>query len=428
MSNFVIMPKAGISVESCIIGTWRKNVGDAVAIGDILFDYETDKAAFECESTAAGTLLQIFYESGDEVPCLENVCEIGEEGGTPTVVVRDAASKAYTTAQSPIMSDTPIPPATPSPLGSVGISPRAKTLAHKLDIDAQATQGTGPNGRIIERDIRNAETSDQKPETKTQDVIQNIPATEQNVTHAPAVKYTDEKFTLIRKRISQGMTKSLAELAQLTHHHSFDATEILSYRKLLKENGTVSGLASVTLNDIVLFAVSRTLKNHTELNAHVLGEGDNLFIRKFAAVNLGIAMDTPRGLIVPTIFNADTKSLSQISSEVKLLGEMAKNGTINPDLLQGATFTVSNLGNTGVEMFTPIVNPPQTAILGVCGLTDKIRPAKSVDSCGCGSFELYKSMGLSITYDHRAVDGAPASRFAADLCRNLEMFGLLLAL
>ena len=146
--------------------------------------------------------------------------------------------------------------------------------------------------------------------------------------------------------------------------------------------------------------------------------GDKM--RYFKHVNLGIAVDTPRGLLVPTLFAAETKTLGQISAEAKTLAKSAIDGSINPDFLQGGTFTISNLGLYGIESFTPVINPPQVALLGVCSITERIR---TVD----GQITAYPAMGLSLTYDHRAVDGAPASRFLQELCARLESFTLLLA-
>jgi len=191
---------------------------------------------------------------------------------------------------------------------------------------------------------------------------------------------------------------------------------ILEYRKQLKASeGECSG---ITLGDIVLYAVSRTLKNHPDLNANML---DDSSIRLFTHVNLGVAVDTPRGLMVPTIFHADEMSLLEISKAVKELAAQCREGNISPDKLTGGSFTVSNLGNLGVESFTPVINPPQTGILGVCGTVDRVRRAKD------GSVEIYPAMGLSLTYDHRAVDGTPAARFQKELCQNLENFTVLLA-
>jgi len=175
-------------------------------------------------------------------------------------------------------------------------------------------------------------------------------------------------------------------------------------------------LPNITLNDFILFAVSRTLLNHPDLNAHIV-EGNVL--RRFKDVHLGVAIDTPRGLMVPVIFYANRKSLSEIAVEAKELAKQAQAGTINPDLLQGGTFTVSNLGALGVEMFTPVLNPPQTGILGVCNIINRLKEAG-------GEYKPYPAMGLSITYDHRAIDGAPEARFAQELISNLENFSILL--
>ncbi len=228
-------------------------------------------------------------------------------------------------------------------------------------------------------------------------------------------EYEDVAFTGIRKVIAKSMTTSLQSMAQLTQHFSFNASAIQGYRKLVKGIEAYSG---ITLGDIVLCAVSRTLLDHPDLNANMVGEDT---LRRFKHVHLGVAVDTPRGLMVPTIFNADQKSLLEISNEVKSLAEQARSGKISPDLLSGGTFTVSNLGNTGVEMFTPVINPPQTGILGVCGITQRVKTGKD------GEFAVYPAMGLSLSFDHRAVDGAPAAKFMQALCKNLEQFTALLA-
>ena len=397
----VIMPKAGITVESCIIGEWLKNVGDAVKVGDILFTYETDKASFECESTAEGELLARFFEEGDEVPCLENVCAVGPHGEFTDCLKPGAAPMVVEEAAAP--QSAPVEVAAPAVQTVKGapVSPRAAKLAKAAGVDATLAVGTGPNGRIIERDV--------------QKLIANPPAA-RPVAAADEVAYEDVKFSGIRRAISKSMHTSLSTMAQLTHNVSFDATEVLNYRKTLKAAG--GDYAGITIGDILLFAVSRTVLNHPDLNAHML---DDNTIRIFKHVNLGVAVDTPRGLMVPTIEKADTLSLLEISKAVKELAAACRDGGISPDKLSGGSFTVSNLGSLGIESFTPVINPPQTGILGVCCTVDRVRKAAD------GSIELYPAMGLSLTYDHRAVDGTPASKFLQELCRNLENFTALLA-
>ncbi|MCL2499180.1 MAG: 2-oxo acid dehydrogenase subunit E2 [Defluviitaleaceae bacterium] len=402
MATGVLMPKAGISVESCIIGTWHKNPGDPVDIGDVLFDYETDKAAFECESAVQGNLIEIFFESGDEVPCLTVVCAIGRPGEDVSALkpIEKTPVKAETDEVGTIRTYNP--PQTFFPSAQSGISPRAQRLAKRMKVDVTCLNPTGPKGRIIERDVITAAHS-----VKAGD---NIGGRRQDgfIGGIGGTKYTDIKIPPIRKTIAKAMVKSLTEIAQLTHHHSCDATALLNLRQRYKHSG--KGLEGVSINDLVLFAVIKTLPGHPDINAHFIN-GDTL--RRFGGVHLGVAVDTPRGLLVPTIFDADKMSLLRLSSAVKDVAAQAKSGNINPDMLQGASFTVSNLGVLGVEMFTPVINPPQTAILGVCGIYPRVKEADGV-------IALYQSMGLSLTYDHRAIDGAPASRFVADLVKNIE--------
>jgi len=423
MATTVVMPRAGISVESCIIGQWKKAPGDKVFVGEVLFDYETDKAAFECESTAEGTLLECFFQEGDEVPCLVAVCAVGEPGEDvsalrPGESGGDEAAEAMAPAES-VMESAPVAavsaPAA-SGVSAQGVSPRARKMAVELGVDPTLATPTGPRNRVIARDVVQLVESGRIGEGFGGRTFGEPVASQ--VTTAPAgVEYTDETFSKIRKTIAAGMVKSLTEMAQVTHHHSFDASAILAFRKECKAGGESMDTAGITLNDMVLYAVSRTLLTHPDLNAHLLN-GNTL--RRFTGVHLGVAVDTPRGLMVPTIRNADQMSLAEISREIKELAAMCQSGNISPDLLQGGTFTVSNLGALGVEQFTPIVNPPQVAILGVAGVTTRVKSDED------GNIAAYQAMGLSLTYDHRAVDGAPASRFAKDLCDNLAQFSLML--
>jgi pyruvate dehydrogenase E2 component (dihydrolipoamide acetyltransferase) len=268
--------------------------------------------------------------------------------------------------------------------------------AERIGIDPHSALPTGPEGRIIERDILAAGSRiDNAPEWKpeNQKPIQSDAG------------YRDIPHSRIRKAIAANMRASLQTLAQLTHHHSFDATALLAIRKRCKESKN-ERLRSITIGDLVLFAVAYTLCRHKQLNAHYFDD----YLRVFEHVNLGVAVDTPRGLMAPTIMNAELLSVPELSRQVKRIAEDCRKGNVEPSLLKNATFTVSNLGAAGVEMFTPIINPPQVGILGVCNITYRLKADGSV----------YPAMGLSLTYDHRAVDGAPASRFVQDLCGNLE--------
>lgn len=425
MATAILMPKAGISVESCVIGRWQKQPGDSISVGNVLFDYETDKATFECESIADGILLELFFQDGDEVPCLTPVCAVGERGEDVSAL-RPEASAGNTASAKDRGSSPHIPQAVAAEAAAPSdsatcVSPRARNLAKRLHVSADNATPTGPHGRVIARDIDTLAESLKTGTGIGGRSFDTTPTQDKGISGVSPDKctgYADVKFTKIRRAIAAAMHRSLSESAQLTHHHSCDAAGIMNYRKECKAAPEDLGLGGISLNDMVMYAVVKTLKNHPDINANMIGEDT---LRKFDGVHLGMAVDTPRGLVVPTIFDADKKSLKELSDEAKKLAAMAQSGSISPDLLQGGTFTVSNLGSLGVEMFTPIINPPQVAILGVCGITTRARDGKS-------GIETYPAMGLSLTYDHRAVDGAPASRFARDVAKNIEQFQLLLAL
>ena len=456
----VIMPRQGLSVESCIITKWHKQKGDKVEPGDVLFTYETDKATFEEEAQHSGILLDIFFEEGDDVPVLTNVCVIGEEGEDASIYSphKNQASQyaddntiqesSQPQSQSELESEqeTPIKASQDQEEGIIKISPRARNLAKRAGVNVEDATPTGPEGRIIERDIIELIQKGQVLTPAAMEVYRlghsHLPAegtglggrittydlemadksdaeTVDSIGKGIAygqIDYQEVKLTNIRKVIARTMHQSLANTAQLTLNTSFDATDILDFRAKLKNKGQSLGIDRITLNDIILYAVSRTLLNHKSLNAHFLEDS----MRVYNTVNLGVAVDTPRGLMVPTIFNAEKKSLLEISNEVKELAEACQSGTINPDLLTNGTFTVTNLGVLGIESFTPVLNPPQTGILGVNNI---IQRAREVD----GKIEYYPAMSLSLTFDHRAIDGAPAARFLKELVENLENFSLLLA-
>jgi len=434
MANVVIMPRQGQSVESCIITTWQKKEGDKVAVGDILFSYETDKSAFDEPSQFEGTVLKLLFAEGDVVPCLEGVCIIGEEGEDISALAGAAAAEEAAPAEEVKKEEAaPVEAVVTAPAAEgdrVFISPRAKILALKTGCDLSKVAPTGPHGRIIERDVNKAldagfTTTTDKIEAflngtlvvEEEKAVEAPAAAEAPVVAAPATEdlraYVEEPFSNVRKVIAKSMHASLSEMAQLTLNSSFDATALLAYRDKLKAGAEAVGLGKITINDMVLYAVSRVLPNHPEINANVV---DNTF-RKFKHANIGMAVDTDRGLLVPVIFGSEKLTLSELAAKTKEAAGKAREGKLSPDDMSGGSFTVSNLGSMGVESFTPVINPPQTAILGVCCTTNRVKADGSV----------YPAMGLSLTFDHRAVDGAPAAKFLKELCTALENFDLLLA-
>ncbi len=418
MANIVIMPRQGQSVESCIITSWEVDEGAVVKQGDVLFTYETDKTSFEEIAQFGGVLLKQLVAVGDDVPVLQNVAIIGEAGEDISALLTESPAEAVEQTAAPTEKASLESNEAPAPLQSaplktaqdrssaaVNISPRAKNRAQQMGLDYSYAIPTGPNDRIIERDI-------------LQLAGQPRPVAEPTTAAAdlPIGGFSDRPLSTVRSAIATAMHHSLSSMAQLTHSFSFDASQMIAYRKQLKGGGKALGLANITYNDMILYAVSRVLPRHPDLNAHFLGDK----MRLFDQVNLGMAVDTPRGLLVPTLYGADKLSLNDIARQTKQLAAGAQAGTISPDLLKNGSFTVSNLGIYGVEHFTPVINPPQVAIIGVNNIQVKF---KMVD----GEAVPYQAMGLSLTYDHRAVDGAPASRFMQELCYFLENFSLLLA-
>ena len=442
MATLVIMPRQGQSVESCVITAFAKKVGETVEKGETLFSYETDKSSFDEPAPESGTVLAIFREEGEDVPCLENVLVIGKEGEDISEFVpasapvaekaEEKATEAAPVATAPAVEAAP----TVAAGGEMSISPRARLLAEKTHADLLKAVPTGPNGRIIERDVQKLVDMGLTVSPAAKDsygtAIEgtgiggkvvlgdlNAPAAAPAAPAAaaiPVAEYEDVKIPNIRKIIAKQMCASLSTMAQLTFNSSFDATKLIALRASLKAGAEKMGLGNITYNDMILFAVSRILKNHKMFNAHYISDDT---MRFFNTVNIGIAVDTERGLMVPTVFGAEKLSLNELSKAAKSVITDAQSGKINPDLLKGATFTVSNLGSLGIESFTPIVNPPQTAILGVDCITKRIKEVNGEDVT-------YPAMGLSLTVDHRAIDGADAARFLKDIGFALENIDLLL--
>lgn len=420
MAEFVIMPRQGQSVETCILGQWYKGVGDIVKTGDLLFSYETDKAAFDEEAKSDGVLLAIFYNPGDEVPVLATIGLIGEEGEEFELPEQQSSAETHDASDEvPKVIEFSLEP---DQVGDerIRISPLARNMAVKLGIDYSVLEGTGPQGRIIARDVESYALHDKSfksgKELHGSDGISSYDITESKGSWEGLVfsqEYELKPLTNIRKLIAKSMHQSLQNSAQLTHHLSADARKLLSYRKKFKadfQTGKIS--ENITINDMVCYAVIRSLKKFPQVNAHFMGDQMKLF-RK---VNLGLAVDTDRGLMVPALKDADDLSIGGLSNQLGKLAGNCRKGNINPDLLnpEAASFTISNLGNYGVEMFTPVINLPQVAILGVNTIIP--RPM----DLGDGVYGFVPMIGLSLTYDHRALDGGEATRFLADIAREIE--------
>lgn len=445
MAVVIIMPKLGQSVESCIISEVRKNKGDAVKKGDILYVYETDKASFEEESPVDGSVLEMLYKEGDEVSVLSNMMVIGEPGEDYASLLvnpqkngeelfedttNNAASK---TTEKPTIENIKQPVAkqnakkeTPS---QKFISPRAKNLAAKDVIDISNLSGSGPKGRIMEKDVKAATENRGKmtPLAKKIATEKGIQASEGTglagvITSADLkapfnniynLDFEDKKLSNMRKLIAKSMHASLQNSAQLTHHLGADARRILELRKKIKK-AFADGIlkTDITLNDLICFSVIKALKKFPNVNSHFLGDS----MRLFNKVHLGLAIDTDRGLMVPVVKNADDLSVEGLSNQFKEIAAACRKGSVSPDLLspEAASFTVSNLGNYGVEIFTPVINLPQSAILGVNTIIPRPK------DFGDGAYGFVPYLGLSLTYDHRSLDGGEATRFVKQVATEIE--------
>ncbi len=423
--NFILMPQMGVSEESALLSAWLVKEGDVVKMEQPIFSLETGKSSFEELSKYEGTILKILVAPGEEVAVGAPVAVIGKPGASFTVpgtAAPAAAPVEAAAAAAPVAAVAAAAAAAPAVSGAeVLASPRAKKLAAELGLDISKAVPTGPENRIIERDVKTLKASGTAAAAPAAAVaaapVVEAKAAPAAAVAAPAAAYTEEKITRMRKVIADNMHKSLSDMAQLTLNRTFDATAILAMRKQMK-GAEELGLDKVTINDLVLFAVAKTLPEFPDINANFIGDT----MRRFAHAQLGVAIDTPRGLVVPVIRDADTLSVKAISETVKAYAAAAKDGSLGGDKMQGGSFTVTNLGNLGIESFTPIINPPQTAILGVCGTT--LRPRQKAD----GSIEYYQAMGLSLTFDHRVVDGAPAAKFLKAVADKLEKFNLILAM
>ena len=507
MAHVVVMPKLGNTVESCIIVKWNVSEGQAVKADTVLCEIETDKATMDVPAGMEGILLARLKNEGDDVPVLEPIALIGAAGekldpsvlggagqaspdspataevpAAPPAAERTATPAAAERTAVPVGQPEPATPPIPSapaaapsaqtPSSSASASPRAKALAREEGLPiGLIAEGSGPGGRIIERDVRAALASSSGLTAAAREsaalsgaalsgagknggdsgiaVLRGLydaatsgsarnggsglggrvtladlaAAKSAGPSAAPATTaaarpagglapsaaapdgafpgpYTDTPIKSIRKIIADRMTHSLQTSAQITLNTSAPADRLLALRNRFKNSEPSRGFTGITIGDMVAFAAVQVLEKYPKLNAHVV---DGV-IRGFSRVHLGLAVDTPRGLMVPVLRDARALSLRQFSEQSKLLARSCIEGSPNLDLLSGSTFTVTNLGAFGIESFTPILNEPETGILGV----DCVVPRAVAGPDGKPAIEM--RIGFSLTVDHRVVDGADGAR------------------
>ena len=439
MATIVVMPQLGNSVESCIIVEWMIAEGDTVAVDQTLASIETDKSTMEVPSTAEGTVLKLLWEEGDEVPVKDPLIIVGEPGEDISGLVPggDAApAEADAPAEQAAAAPEAAAPAFATERATGAVSPRARALAASNGVDASAiAEGSGPHGRVIERDVAAAiaagpvltsaaraagvsaaEGTGIGGRVSVADAGRTAEAAPAAAVAAPAAAAdfpgasTSAPLKGVRKVVAKRMMESLTSTAQLTLNTTANAAGILAMRKKVKNADEALGLNKITLNDLVCFAVSRTLLKYPVFNAHL----EDGVLTEFEQVHLGFACDTPRGLLVPVIRSAQALGLKAFSDEAKRLAGGAIEGSLSPEFLSGGTFTVSNIGSFGIETFTPVINLPQTAILGVGAITP--RPAVAAD----GTIGVEQRLNLSLTIDHQVIDGADGARFLRDLVAAID--------
>ena len=406
MAFEVLMPQLGLTMEEGTVSQWIKHEGDEVKAGDVILEITTDKLTNEVASEHDGVLLKIVAQEGEDIPVKGLLAYIGQPGEA----VGGGAAPAP--AAAPAAEAAPAAPAAaPAPVAAAGgarirISPLARKTAAKLGVDYTGIVGSGSSGRITQRDILAAANA---PKTAAPAAVEAAAAP------APAAKAgslelmegdTVIKLAGMRKVVSQRMWASHNEIPPVTQNIKVDVTALMKFRKmLLAETGK-----KYSVNDLVLKATAKCLRQHPEMLVSL--DGDQIIQR--AHVNLGMAVALDAGLIVPVIRDADKLSLDALSAAAKDLAVRAKENKLGADEYKGSTFTVSNLGMFGIETFTPIINQPDAAILGVCAIHDEL------DMDDEGKLFQKQVMRLSCTLDHRLLDGSVVAKFEMDLRDLLE--------
>lgn len=452
MAQEVLMPKLGLTMTEGTIEEWKYKEGDSVKKGDILFSVATDKLTNDVEAEADGVLLKILLPEGETAPCKVVIAYIGEAG---EVIAEGGASAESTAAQAPASSAAAVPAKAPAATRDPGTpvlaSPAAKKLAKEKGVDLALVAGTGPKGRITLEDVEaylTAPKADEPAaEVKTSPLAAKIaeelgvdvskiqtdgrvmkadvlaaagvctaaPAAEA----APAISASDNdeppvKVNPLRRSIAANMANSWHTSPRVTYTFAVDVTAMKALRAKLKDSLKEQGI-KLTYNHILMKVVAKALMEFPDVNASF---ADNMLTRH-KHVNMGLAVAKGDGLIVPNVKNADSKSLAEIAKETEALIEATRSGKIDMKDMTGGTFTISSLGPYGVRSFSPIINQPELAILGVCDIVD------TPIVCN-GEIVIRPMMNLCLTADHRVVDGVMASKFMKRVVELLENLYLLL--
>lgn len=404
MAFEVCMPQLGLTMEEGTVSQWIKHEGDAVKTGDVLLEITTDKLTNEVTSEHDGVLLKIVAQEGEDVPVKGLLCYVGQPGEAVGDAPAAAAAAAPAAPAAPAAA-APVPAPVAAGGARIRISPLARKTAAKLGVDVSGIVGSGPSGRIRQQDVLAAAKA---PKAAAPVAAEPAPAAKPVSKTGLELMEGDtvSKLAGMRKVVAQRMLQSHTEIPPVTQNTKVDVTELMKFRKmLLAETGN-----KYSVNDLILKATAKCLRQHPEVLVSL--DGDQVIQR--AHVNLGMAVALDAGLIVPVIRDADRMGLDALSAAAKDLASRAKSNKLTPDEYKGSTFSASNLGMFGIETFTPIVNQPDAAILGVCAVEDELVMDDE------GNISKHQVMRLSFTYDHRLIDGAVAAKFVMALRDLLE--------
>ena len=412
MATEIVMPKLGLTMTEGLINNWLVKEGDTVAAGQPVLEISSEKLTSDVEAPSAGVILKIISQAGDTVPCKKVIAWIGEAGESiPGMETEGASANQSESEQGAADAGVGLAEKTAaassnsagnSEHGRIFITPLARKIAKEKGYDISLISGTGGNGRITRRDVENY-----KPEALPNQTPESSSAVLQ---HAGQVDYGAGLIGM-RKTIAERMMNSLQTSAQVTLQRKVDISRLIAFRQDMKdkvdsplENGEIS------ITTLLTKAVAKSLKDHPQLNAWYF----NGQYQEVEDIHIGIATALSDGLVVPVIRHVDKLTLADLGLAIKTEANQARKGTLDPDLYSGSTFSITNLGGAGIEYFTPILNTPEVAILGVGALQTTL----ALDSQG----QVYeqKFLPLSLTFDHQVVDGQPAAEFLASLADKLE--------
>lgn len=401
MAEVIRMPKMSDTMTEGVIVAWHKKVGDDVKSGDILAEVETDKATMELENYVKGTLLHIGIEAGQSVPVDAVIAIVGAKGEDVTALLAGASAPAAATTTPAVETAPKSEIATPKSETSqssdsrLKASPLAKKIAEEKGLDLSKVPGSGDNGRIVKKDVESytpAASSSNKPAVSLPAIV-------------GAESFDDVAVSQMRKAIGRRLSESKNGAPHFYLTMSINMDKVIEARKVMNDISPVK----ISVNDIIIKAVAASLRANPKVNSSWLGDK----IRMNHHIHIGVAVAIEDGLIVPVVKFADNKTISHISAEVKELADKAKNKKLQPNEFEGSTFTISNLGMFGIDQFTAIINPPESCILAVGA-------AKETVIVENGQMKVANIMKVTLSCDHRSVDGAVGSAFLQTLKDMLE--------